>query len=80
LARTTFPAAGNYRYRIEGSPDGNVWTLLVDQTKSESTAKSRTDVIPGNQHARIVRIVLTALPNGQSAAIADVKIEGQLWP
>lgn len=80
LVRTTFPAAGNYRYRIEGSPDGNVWTLLVDQTKSESTAKSRTDVIPGNQHARIVRIVLTALPNGQSAAIADVKIEGQLWP
>jgi hypothetical protein len=80
LVRTTFPAPGNYRYRIEGSPDGNVWTLLVDQTKSESTAPTRTDPVPAGRHCQFLRLTFTALPNGQRAAIADLKIEGKHWP
>ncbi len=78
--QTTFPAEGNYRYRIEGSPDGITWTLLVDQTATGSAAKVRTDAIPGSPHCQFVRVTFTAVPAGQPAAIADVKIEGQHWP
>jgi hypothetical protein len=79
-AQTTFPTAGNYRYRIEGSTDGNEWTLLVDDSKTESVEKVRTDAIPAGTHCQIVRIAFTALPDGQPAGIADVKIDGKHWP
>ena len=78
--QTTFPMAGNFRYRIYGSPDGNTWTLLVDQTKTESTERVRTDAIPADRHCQFVRLTFTALPPGQPASIADVKIEGKHWP
>jgi hypothetical protein len=78
--QTTFPAAGNYRYRIEGSSDGNAWALLVDQSQTESTAQVRTDAIPADRHCQFVRLTFTALPEGKPAAIADVKIEGKHWP
>ena len=78
--QTTFPAAGNYRYRIEGSPDGNAWSPLVDQSNTPSTDKVRTDPIPADHHCQFVRITFTALPPGQPAAIADVKITGNHWP
>jgi hypothetical protein len=78
--QTTFVTAGNYRYRIEGSMDGNKWTLLVDQTQTENTEKVRTDPIPTDRHCQFVRLTFTALPVGRSAAIADVKIDGKHWP
>lgn len=78
--QTTFPIAGNHRYRIEGSIDGNTWSLLVDQTETTSTDKSRTDAIPGDRPARIVRLTFPTLPPGQPAALADVKIEGMHAP
>jgi hypothetical protein len=77
---TTFPKAGNFRYRIEGSPDGNQWTLLVDNSDTQSTQRVRTDEITGDPHFQFVRITFTALPNGEPAAIADVKIDGKHWP
>jgi hypothetical protein len=78
--QTIFVTAGNYRYRIEGSPDGNAWTLLVDQTKTQGAEKVRTDAIPADRHRQFVRITFTALPEGQRAAISNVRIEGQHWP
>jgi len=73
--QTTFPTPRNYRYRIESSPDGNIWRLLVDDSKTDSAKKTRTDTIPAGQ-----RITFTGLPNAQPAAMADVKIEGKHWP
>jgi hypothetical protein len=78
--RTAFATPGNYRYRIEGSPDGNAWTLLVDQSGTESAEQVRIDPIPGDQHCQFVRLTITQLPVGRPAAIADVKIEGKHWP
>ena len=78
--KIAFITAGNYRYRIEGSADGNAWTMLVDQSNTLSTEKVRTDVIPADRHCQFVRITFTGLPKGQRAAIADVKIEGIHWP
>ena len=78
--RTTFGLAGNYRYKIEGSTDGNQWTLLADQTQTNSTEQVRTDVLPPDRHCQFVRLTFTGLPPGQTAAIAEVKIQGQHWP
>lgn len=78
--QTTFPTAGNYRYRIDGSSDGKTWTLLVDRSQTDSAEQVRTDRIPADQHCQLVRLTFTALPAGQPASIAGVKIEGQHWP
>jgi len=78
--QTTFPTPGNYRYRIEGSPDAKTWTLLADDTANTSTEITRTDPIPGEPHCQFVRITFTALPKGQPAAIANVVIEGRHYP
>jgi hypothetical protein len=78
--KITFAAAANYRYRIEGSPDGNEWSLLVDDSKSKSTDKERTDEIAGDRHCQFVRITFTELPEGQPAAVSEVRIAGKHWP
>jgi hypothetical protein len=78
--QTTFPAAGDCRYRIEGSVDGTSWTLLVDNTNTKSNDQVRKDNISGDPHFQFVRITLTALPPGQPAAISDVKVIGRRWP
>jgi hypothetical protein len=78
--RITLGPAGNYRYKIEGSADGNQWTLLADQTQTSSPEQVRTDVLPPDRHCQFVRLTFTGLPPGQTAAIAEVKIQGQHWP
>jgi hypothetical protein len=39
-AKMTFPAEGNYRYKIEISSDGLGWTPVADQTQTASRIKS----------------------------------------
>jgi len=46
---TTFGDKGNSQYKIESSPDGNNWKLLIDQTRISSTEKLRTDTL-GSRH------------------------------
>jgi beta-galactosidase len=79
-AEVTFPMEGNYRYHLDGSSDGLTWTLLVDQTRTESTAAVRRDAIPGGRPWQFVRITFTGLPPGQPAAVAEVRLTGQHWP
>jgi hypothetical protein len=71
---------GNFRYHLDGSPDGATWTLLVDQTRTESIAALRRDAIPGGRPWQFVRITFTGLPPGQPAAVAEVRLTGQHWP
>jgi hypothetical protein len=60
--------------------DGLTWTLLVDQTRTESTAAVRRDAISGDRPWQFVRITFTGLPPGQPAAVAEVRLAGQHWP
>jgi hypothetical protein len=76
--QTTFPAAGNYRYRLEGSINGNSWTLLADNSQTDRAEPVRTDKIPSGQRVQIVRLTFTGLPVGTAAALAEVKITGQV--
>ena len=77
---TTFARPANYRYRLDGSLDGNTWFVLVDQSQNPSSAKVRTDRIPAGRHCQFVRLTFTALPSGEPAALAEMKVEGQHWP
>lgn len=78
--QTTFPAAGNYRYRIEGSLDGKTWSPLADQSQATSTEKVRSENFPADTHCQYVRLTFTGLPPGRPASISEVKIQGQHWP
>jgi beta-galactosidase len=77
---TTFGDQANYQYKIEGSPDGKTWTLLVDQTQTNSTDKARTDTCLKNAHIRQVRLTLTGLITDQPALITEIKIKGSPSP
>ncbi len=77
---TTFPAAANYQYKIEASPDGKTWTLLADQTQTTSTAIVREDSCAKNDHCQFIRLTFTNLPPGQPAALFEVSVRGQPSP
>jgi hypothetical protein len=76
VVETTLAAPGVHRYRIDGSPDGVTWTLLVDRSDRPDTGQVRRDVLPGSPHCQFVRITFAEGP----AAIAEVRIEGRHWP
>jgi hypothetical protein len=77
---TTFTDAGPYQYKVEGSPDGNTWTLLVDQTQTASTDKIRADACAKNDHCQFVRVTFVGLPSDRSAAVAEIKMFGNYSP
>jgi plastocyanin len=73
-AKITFPAPGNYRYKIETSSDGLRWTPVADETQTTSTDKIRTDIFAGATSGHLLRVTFT----GKPAAIAEVEISGRL--
>ena len=75
--KVTFPKAGNWRYRIELSEDGNSdWKLIVDQSQTASTEPVRNDPLSTAARGRFLRVTFTGLPSGQSAALAEVEALG----
>jgi hypothetical protein len=77
--RLTFPAEGNWRYRIEISDDGSSdWKLLADQTQTASTKKVRNDTTQPGARGRFLRVKFTGLPSGRPAALAEVEASGTL--
>ena len=78
--RLMFPAAGNWRYRIEISEDGhNGWRLIADQTQTATVSRKRTDITPGGSvRGRYFRVIITGTPPEKSAAIAEVAVTGTI--
>lgn len=72
--RITFPAAANYRYKIETSTDDQHWTLVADQTRTSNTDAVRTEVFPGGISGHLLRLTFA----NQPAAIAELEIQGHL--
>jgi hypothetical protein len=73
----TFPAEGNWRYRIEISDDGSsTWKPVTDQTQTTGTDKVRNDNAPSGATGRFLRVTFTGLPPGQPAALAEVEVSG----
>jgi len=73
-AKITFPAAGNYRYKIETSTDDQHWTLVADQTQTTNTDSVRNEVFPGGISGHLLRVTFA----GQPAGIAELEIQGHL--
>jgi hypothetical protein len=77
--RLTFPAEGNWRYRIEISDDGSSdWKLVADQTQTASIKKVRNDSTQPGARGRFLRVKFTGLPSGRPAALAEVEASGTL--
>ena len=77
--RLTFPAEGNWRYRIEISDDGSSdWKLVAGQTQTASAKKVRDDTTQPGVRGRFLRVTFTGLPSGPPAALAEVEASGTL--
>jgi hypothetical protein len=75
--KLTFPAPGNWHYRIEISDSGDSWKLLVDQSAAAGNAAERTDIVtPGAASGRFVRISIVAAPAGRPAGLAELEFSG----
>jgi len=72
--KLTFPAAGNYRYKIETSTDGQRWTLAMDESQSVSTDQIRTEIFTKPVSGHLLRLTFAGPP----AALAEVEISGRL--
>jgi hypothetical protein len=72
--KLTFPAEGNYRYKIETSSDGSHWTLAADETQNTVTEKTRTEALAKNPGAHLLRLTFGTKP----AALSEVEISGRL--
>jgi hypothetical protein len=72
--KITFPSEANYRYKIEVSSDGLVWTPVADQTQTTSTDEIRTDVFAKEISGHLVRVTFA----GKPAAIAELEVSGRL--
>ena len=65
----------NYRYKVEGSEDGKDWTMLSDQTKTDSRDQDRTHEFLA-RGVRYVRVTATSLQPGAWASIFEVQVHG----
>lgn len=71
----TFETAGSlWKYRIEGSADGETWTVLADRTDNEDTAQVQAQEFAAT--ARYVRVTITALPYDCWAAFRELEVFG----
>ncbi|HWK05042.1 MAG TPA: glycoside hydrolase family 2 TIM barrel-domain containing protein [Puia sp.] len=72
-----FPKAGNYRYKLQVTADGDNWVDVSDQSNTISTEVKRTHNAPAGTTGRSVRILFAGLPEGEKAAVAEMEVFGE---
>ena len=65
-----------YRYQVEGSTDQKTWSLLSDQTNSNTPSQVHRLKLKDAGEVRYVRITVTGLDDGCWASICEVKVFG----
>lgn len=72
-----------YEYRVEGSADGNAWTLLLDATKNTQPGIHEDKLITAAP-VKFVRITGTGMKHGGWCSIREIALKGDgiqsLWP
>ena len=78
--RLMFPTAGNWRYKIEISDDGdNAWKVLADQSKKDDSGRERMDSVQNTAlRGRFLRVTIFGTPESQSASLAELEVTGTL--
>jgi hypothetical protein len=78
--KLTFPAPGNWRYRIDLSPDCKTdWKPLADQTRTSNTDPVRTIAVEGSPvHGRFLRVTIVGSPANSRAALSEMEATGAL--
>lgn len=71
--RISLPATGDrtYRYRLEGSADGQTWDLLDDRTQSDQSGVQEIEL--GGRQAKAIRITGTAAPPQESFRVVAIE-------
>jgi putative membrane-bound dehydrogenase-like protein len=71
----TWEAEAIYGYKVEGSADGQRWTMLSDQTQNRSTEPKREHRFnaPGIRH---VRLTVTGVEQGHWASFFEFEVYG----
>ena len=64
-----------YQFRIEGSPDGKEWSMLVDA--SENSSRGRTESDFPEIDVKFVRITCSDVSGNDWASIRDVRLKGK---
>ena len=64
------------QYRLEGSPDGNAWTTILDKSATTEDASDDYTELASPATARYVRLTNVFMPGGEFFAIRDLRIFG----
>lgn len=77
--RLTFPVAGDWRYRIEASEDGERdWRQVADNALPASAGTVGEDHAPAPVRGRFLRVTLLGCPDGQQPSISEVEAYGSI--
>ena len=68
---------GPYRYRIEGSLDGQAWEVLVDKSGNTVDKHMEYDQVAGKKRARYVRLVVVGWPMGMRLGVWEFTVFGR---
>jgi hypothetical protein len=60
--------AANYQFKIEGSPDGNAWSMLLDETATTGNQAEQDYLFGTDASAEFVRITVTGLESSATWA------------
>lgn len=77
----TFPTAGNWRYMVEISTDGESdWKLVCDQSQTAENSKQRHDrAASSDARGRYLRVTILQSPPDQTAALAELEVQAHLF-
>jgi hypothetical protein len=77
--KLTFPAGGDWRFRVEISDDGNGgWRLVADQTQGPAGAAMRSLPAASGARGRFLRVIFSGTPDGRPAALAEMEAAGSV--
>lgn len=67
-----YEGVGAYSYKVETSTTGSLWTLRKSGTSAASAASQ--DAGYAASYARYVRVTITGMPSGMSAALSSIRV------
>ena len=74
--RLSFAEARDYRYRVQVSDDHGGWTTVLDRTAGAEPGATRSETLPPNLRARILRVEFLPSPGQAPLRLEEVQVLG----